>query len=103
MRYFKSQQIIALDHRKEEREFNRVLYNNCGVNVDSKVRYLEKTWLHEDDMQGVAESLVATATDGVAAVATAVRGLSSHPQPLPPTMQIVPPLGPPHVSHCTCQ
>ena len=80
MRYFKSQQIIALDHREEEREFNHVPYDKCGVNVDSKVRYWGKMWLHEDDMQGVAESLVATPTDGVAAVATAVRGLSSHQQ-----------------------
>ena len=37
MRYFKSQQ-IAHEHRDEEREVNRVLHDNCGLNKITRVR-----------------------------------------------------------------
>ena len=73
MRYFKSQQ-IALDHREEEREVNHVPHDNCGANVDLEARYLEERWLHEEEVEGVAEGLATNACDGVHVVIVAVRG-----------------------------
>jgi hypothetical protein len=57
MRHFKSQQ-IALDHLEEEREVNRIIRDNCGVDVDSEARDLEDTWLREDLAKGVCTSAI---------------------------------------------